>query len=63
MLSFFSSGKLGCSWLHRSIHRPENHSLFKQVGSHQLGLIARKPVFGVADKVSFKPVSTATKTS
>ena len=29
----------------------------------QLGLVARKPVFGVSFKVSFKPVSSATETS
>ena len=28
-----------------------------------LGLVARKPVFGVSDKASFKPVSSATETS
>ena len=29
----------------------------------QLGLVARKPVFGVSDKASFKPVSSAAETS
>ena len=28
-----------------------------------MGLVARKPVFGVSDKASFKPVSLATETS
>ena len=28
-----------------------------------LGLVATKPVFGVSDKASFKPVSSATETS
>ena len=28
-----------------------------------LGLVARKPVFGVSDKASFKQVSSATETS
>ena len=28
-----------------------------------MGLTARKPVFGVSDKASFKPVSSATDTS
>ena len=28
-----------------------------------MGLVARKPVFGVSDKVSFKTVSSATETS
>ena len=28
-----------------------------------MGLVARKPVFQVSDKVSFKPVSSATETS
>ena len=28
-----------------------------------MGLAARKPVFGVSDKASFKPVSSATETS
>ena len=30
---------------------------------YHLGLVARKPVFGVSDKTSFKPVSSATETS
>ena len=30
---------------------------------HKMGLVARKPVFGVSDKASFKPVSSATETS
>ena len=28
-----------------------------------VGLVARKPVFGVSDKASFKPVSSATEIS
>ena len=28
-----------------------------------LGLVVRKPVFGVSEKVSLKPISTATETS
>ena len=28
-----------------------------------MGIIVRKPVFGVTDKASFKPISSATKTS
>ena len=28
-----------------------------------LGLVARKPVFWISDKASFKPVSSATETS
>ena len=35
----------------------------KLVFFHHLGLVARKPVFGVSDKASFKPVSSATETS
>ena len=31
--------------------------------NHQLGLVARKPVFGVSDKASFNPISSATQTS
>ena len=31
--------------------------------SNHMGHVARKPVFGVSDKVSFKPVSSATETS
>ena len=31
--------------------------------ANNMGLVARKPVFGISDKVSFKPVSTATGTS
>ena len=30
---------------------------------HDIGLVATKPVFGVSDKASFKPVSSATGTS
>ena len=30
---------------------------------YNMGLVARKPVFGVSDKVSFKPDSSATETS
>ena len=30
---------------------------------HHMGLVTRKPVFGVSNKVSFKPVSSATETS
>ena len=32
-------------------------------GQNNMGLVATKPVFGVSDKVSFKPVSSATGTS
>ena len=35
---------------------------FSRVMAH-MGLVARKPVFGVSDKASFKPVSSATVTS
>ena len=28
-----------------------------------LGLVLTKPVFGISDKVTFKPISSATKTS
>ena len=31
--------------------------------SDSYGPVARKPVFGVSDKASFKPVSSATETS
>ena len=30
---------------------------------YAMGLVARKPVSGVSDKASFRPVSSATKTS
>ena len=36
---------------------------FWSLGYLQLGLVARNPVFGVSDKASFKPVSSATETS
>ena len=32
-------------------------------GQGQMDLVARKPVFGVSVKASFKPVSSATETS
>ena len=41
-------------------------SVYKVVTEHMprnMGLVARKPVFGVSDIASFKPVSTATETS
>ena len=31
--------------------------------NHNMGLVVRKPVCGVSDKASFKPVSSATETS
>ena len=33
------------------------------VQTYFMGLVARKPVFGVSDKASFKTVSSATETS
>ena len=30
---------------------------------YKMGLVARKPVFGVSEKASFKPVSSAAETS
>ena len=37
--------------------------VFSQVGFiNKMGLVATKPVFGVSDKASFKPVSSATET-
>ena len=35
----------------------------KTTNGHDMGLVARKPVFSVSDKVSFKPVFSATETS
>ena len=35
----------------------------QKIHTGKLGLVARKPVFGVSDKASFKTVSSATETS
>ena len=41
-----------------------DHTLSKpMIAKYHMGLVARKPVFGVSDKVRLKPVSTATETS
>ena len=47
-----------------SFHRREDERP-ANVKSHayHLGLVARKPVFGVSDKVRFKPACSATETS
>ena len=37
--------------------------LYTKITQYYLGRNARKPVFGVSDKVSFKQVSSARKTS
>ena len=37
-------------------------SAMKSTAVSHMGLVARKPVFGVSDKASFKPVSSATET-
>ena len=47
-------------------HPPCRHSLVQNAFTGDLkylGLVARKHVFGVSVKVSFKPVSSATETS
>ena len=38
-------------------------AVHKVMEKYHLGLVAKKPVFGVSDKASFKPVSSATETS
>ena len=41
----------------------EENRFSKIIKVHRnMGLVARKPVFGVSDKASFKPVSSATET-
>ena len=40
-----------------------NSGLTEETEAYYLGLVARKPVFGVSVKASFKPVSSATETS
>ena len=40
----------------------EDSNTEKQI-EQQIGLVARKPVIGVSNKASFKPVSSATETS
>ena len=37
--------------------------VYAVVNGDHTGLVARKPVFGVSDKASFKSVSSATETS
>ena len=55
------------SWLHLIVASSSGSSLFSKEGSEYfesyLGLAARKPVFEVSYKESFKPVSSATETS
>ena len=34
----------------------------REIQKH-MGLVAKKPVFGVSDKARFKPISSATETS
>ena len=49
---------------HMKSKRMMLYLLSHDVGSgNDMGLDATKPVFGVSDKVSFKPVSSATETS
>ena len=38
-------------------------NIHKHLANDYIGLVVRKPVFGVSDKASFKPVSSATETS
>ena len=38
-------------------------SLHPKQCDNEMGFVVRKPVFGVSDKGSFKPVSSATETS
>ena len=58
-----------CTCIHwRSEHEqqlqiPLRHTRTYLSRYSNLGLVARKPVFGVCDKASFKPVSTAIETS
>ena len=53
------------AFLSRSALSVEIKKMFKRHVDvhHNLGLAARKPVFGVSAKASFKPVSSATETS
>ena len=39
------------------------NSVFQKNVVCNMGLVTRKPVFGVSDKASFKPVSSATEAS
>ena len=41
----------------------KGREVFEIIEHLHIGLVARKPVFGVSDKASFKPVFSATETS
>ena len=54
----------GVELLLSAVTAVENSYMEKQVGNRDnMGLLARKPVFGVSNKARFKPVSSATETS
>ena len=58
--------RLGCTMMPLWVHKLHVKSLFQRVCViilHVWGLVVRKPVFGVSDKASFKPVSSASKIS
>ena len=67
------AGKTNFKWLWEKIKENLKYGLKYRVytvicycrywPSNNLGLIARKPVFGASDKASFKTVSSATETS
>ena len=48
-------------------NKRQNNPLFNHFFNchlaYNMGLDAKKPVYGVSDKMSFKPVSSATETS
>ena len=50
--------------INRDVKNQDKEITFKiRTCSYQLGPVARKPVFGVSNKLRFKPVSSATETS
>ena len=55
-------GALG-GWFYYAYSHPTSASGMWLMEVNYLGLVATKPVFGVSDKASFKPVSSATGTS
>ena len=64
ILSYGGTPSFRQRWLLDScIQNPSESSGTETGGESLICLVARKPVFGVSDKTSFKPVSSATESS
>ena len=62
VLTFILDGMLASSCFSSKVSLRLHQKLFMRFLLTNLGSIATKPVFGVSDKVSFRPVSSATET-